>query len=147
MTETLRHQMDAALGRVVVPRLREHAFTGSLPHFRRRTAGGIDLLSFQFDKWGGGFVIEISRCPADGFVTHWGKEIPPNKVTAQDPHPDQRHRLKANEGSATDSWFRYEGGDTEQVAQDVLEKLSDAEVWWATRIEAEESASRTTQRP
>jgi hypothetical protein len=114
MTDNLREQMDAALDRLVVPRLRELAFSGSMPHFRRRTENVIDLLSFQFDKRGGGFVIEISRCPAQGFVTYWGKAIPPNKVTAQDPHPDQRLRLQPREGSGTDSWFRYEGGAVEQ---------------------------------
>jgi hypothetical protein len=30
-------------------------------------------LTFQFDRHGGGFVIEIGQCPADGCTTHWGE--------------------------------------------------------------------------
>ena len=46
---------------ILVPELRKEGFTGSYPHFRRPNKdGGFDILSFQFDKCGGSFLIEIS---------------------------------------------------------------------------------------
>jgi hypothetical protein len=100
--------MISALKAVVVPRLRESGFLGSFPHFRRPKAACIDLLTFQFDKKGGGFLVEIAQCPVDGITTHWGKHIGPDKVTAWDVTSTQRVRLKPHAGSNTDSWFRYD---------------------------------------
>ena len=91
---SLRELMEKELKAAVVPKLRATGFSGSFPHFRRATEIGIDLLTFQFDKNGGGFVIEISRSPVEGVTTHWGKVIEPKRVTAWDMHPDQRQRLQ-----------------------------------------------------
>jgi hypothetical protein len=49
-----RSRMIAALQAHVVPELRRRGFKGSFPHFRRAAAQRIDLLTFQFDKWGAG---------------------------------------------------------------------------------------------
>jgi len=62
-------EMVKAIKRIVAPRLREMGFKGSFPHFRRPTKAQIDLLTFQFDNQGGGFILEISRCPTDGIRT------------------------------------------------------------------------------
>jgi hypothetical protein len=115
----------------VVPQLRNASFKGSMPHFRRAMEEGIDLLTFQFDRNGGGFVIEISHCPKEGVTTHWGKAIGPSQVTAWDLHPDQRHRIKALPGSGTDSWFRYDNGQVVECAKQVLAAIPAAEEWWA----------------
>jgi len=129
--------MDAALSDLVVPVLREKGFKGSLPHFRRARPGVVDLLTFQFDKWGGGFVIEISRCSDKGVTTHSGEQIPPNKVTAWDLHPDKRQRIQPREGSGTEDWFRFDGSfpprafRAKRAAKQVLECLPRAEEWWA----------------
>ncbi|MGA8154228.1 MAG: DUF4304 domain-containing protein [Terriglobales bacterium] len=60
--------MISSLQKLFVPALRERDSKGSLPHFRRPMVDRIDLLTIQFDKWGGGFVIEISNCAPDGIV-------------------------------------------------------------------------------
>ena len=115
----------------VVPILREKGFGGSFPHFRRIRGGQIDLMSFQFDKWGGGFVVEISKCGPEGVTMSWGEKIPPKKVTAQHLNPNERLRLGC-EGPSTDNWFRYDRGNApDTVAQEVVNKLNDAEKWWA----------------
>jgi hypothetical protein len=101
-------QMKKALKDIVIPRLRERGFTGSFPHLRRRRPERIDLLTFQFDRHGGGFIIEIGQCPPDGFTTYWGKRIAPDKVTAWDLSPKQRARVKPGAGSGPESWFRYD---------------------------------------
>jgi hypothetical protein len=133
-----RKKMNKALKGIVVPQLRERGFKGSLPHFRRASRAKIDLLTFQFDRYGGGFVIEISKCPPDGLITSWGEHIPVNKVCAWDMHPDDRYRLKPGPGGSTEDWFRFDeqtkikSSDIyEQVARSVLPYLDSAERWWA----------------
>jgi hypothetical protein len=128
-------RMARALNEIVVIRLRERGFKGSFPHFRRPGEGKIDLLTFHFDKRGGGFVIEISQCPVDGITTHWGTRIPANKVRAWDVHPNQRFRLQPGPGNSTSGWFRYDGDRPseevfERTAQEVLPFLERAEAWW-----------------
>lgn len=133
-----RDKMNEALKNIVVPRLRQKGFKGSLPHFRRRGETKIDLLTFQFDKRGGGFVIEISKCPTDGITTAWGRHILADKVSALDMHPDERLRLKPSSGISTDDWFRYDkkpllspSSVYEKTARSVLPFLEEAEQWWA----------------
>ncbi|MDF7800823.1 DUF4304 domain-containing protein [Pontiellaceae bacterium B1224] len=102
-----RDSINSALKRIVIPELRKQGFKGSLPHFRRIT-DHVDLLSFQFNKYGGGFVVEVAKGDCDDFTTYWGKYIPANKLSAWDLHPDNRTRLKPNQGSGIDCWFRYD---------------------------------------
>ena len=126
-----RKEMIVALNSIVVPVLRHRGFTGSFPHFRRFGTKQIDLITIQFDKWGGGFVVEISKCGTDGITMPWGKRISPKKVTAHDMHPKDRYRLGC-EGPGTDDWYRYDKGNTlEAVAHEVVEQLDKAEKWWA----------------
>jgi hypothetical protein len=126
-----REEMIVAIKNVVVPELRERNFTGPFPHFRRLRPEQIDLLSFQFDKWGGGFVVEISKCDPGGVTMSWGEHISPKKVTAQHLVPNDRIRLGC-EGPSTDHWFRYDRGKSpEVVAREVTQHLDKAEKWWA----------------
>lgn len=126
-----RLKMISALRNNVVTTLREKGFKGSFPHFRRITDKKIDLLTFQFDKYGGGFVVEVAKCSPKGLTHHWGEKVPPNKVTAHDVHPDDRLRL--NDGP--DDWFRYDLANApesiyEKVAIEVLNHLDEAEAYW-----------------
>lgn len=127
--------MIAALKEHVLPALRERGFKGSFPHFRRPAEGAIHLLTFQFDRNGGAFLIEIAASPVTGATTHWGKHIPPQKVTAWDISPPDRPRLR---GKGDDCWFRYDTPQVSpfrcrQVALEVLPWLDQAERWWAGR--------------
>jgi hypothetical protein len=129
-------RMVRALKEIVVTRLRDRGFKGSFPHFRRLSQGRIDLLSFQFDMQGGGFVIEISKCPPNGITTYFGESIPPNKVTVLHIHPGERVRLQpGNFDSSPLDWFRYDGPNRsvdiyEKTAKDVLPFIEKAERWW-----------------
>ena len=122
-----RDQMKKALKDVVVPRLKEAGFAGSFPHLRRRRPDRIDLFYFQFDRHGGGFIIELAQCAPDGFTTYWGKQIAPDKVTARDLPPTQRARIQPRVGSGTDSWFRYDASDFTKTAESVLPFVGQAE--------------------
>ena len=136
-----RDKMIEALQKSAIPKLREMGFKGSFPHFRRASETRIDLLTFQFDKWGGGFIIEISQCPIAGITTHWGKRIAPDKVKAWDMYPDQRLRLhpragSSTAGSSTRDWFRYDkpqNGTFAEIAESVLPFLTKAEKWWSSQ--------------
>lgn len=145
MTMSLRASMDAALKEIVVPVLRNRGFKGSLPHFRRLTNSSAELLTFQFDKWGGGFIVEIASCSIDGFTTHWGKHIPANKLTAQDIHPNSRKRIQPLEGSGVDAWFRFDVADASQVASSLLGHLSVAESWWQEQSRIPTPANTTVK--
>ena len=132
-----RAQMEAALRAVVVPLLRQLGFRGSLPHFRRVTTDSVDLISFQYDRSGGGFVVEVARGGASGYTSSWGKSIPPEKLTAPDVHPHFRPRLSP-QGIApgSDHWFRFDLGThslserVNRAAQAVASCLPQAEQWW-----------------
>ena len=131
-----REEMIKSLCEIVVPKLRQFNFKGSFPHFRRQTAERINLLTFQFDRSGGGFVIEIANCKPYGFTTPWGLEIKPNKLTAHDVY--KRKRIKSNtEGRSTDDWFRYDrkylfglGDIYKKISKEVLLKFDIAEEYW-----------------
>jgi len=122
--------MIAELKRVVQPFLRSAGFSGSFPHYRRIGGVFIDLLTFQFDRHGGGFVIEIARCSGEGIITYWGKYIPPNEVTAWNVNPPFRKRLKAaQQASGTDGWFRYDVRPISEVAITAKMALERYDIW------------------
>jgi hypothetical protein len=121
--------MERELKAIVVPWLRERGFNGSFPHLRRVGQIATDLLTFQFDRHGGGYVIEIARCPPEGIVTHWGKAIPAQAAKAWDVHPSRRKRIQAENTSGTAGWFRFDVQRPKQLAALTLQKLSDETLW------------------
>lgn len=130
--------MVKCLNEIVVPALRNLDFKGSFPHFRRIKDDRINLLTFQFDRSGGGFVIEIANCRSDGITTAWGLEIKPNKVTAHD--VNKRKRIQSNmdtTSSLTDDWFRYDKESLfglvnvyKKLCKEVLHRIPIAEDYW-----------------
>ena len=120
-----------------VPKLRDLGFQGSYPHFRRPLATRTDLITFQFDKYGGGFVVEISKAPPGDFTTSWGEIIPIKKLTASYLPPDERLRL-GSKGVNSDYWFRYDRSPLfrkkptfEELAKEVCDLIEvQAEPWW-----------------
>src|SRR5262245_39270311 len=99
--------MRMALNRIVVPELQRRGFTGTLPHFRRVMGARLAVLSFQFDKWGGRFTINLSVAPAAGFTTQWGEFIPPDKLTT-DYDTGPATRIHPGSDGQTESWFRFD---------------------------------------
>lgn len=127
--------MIATLKEHVVPVLRARGFKGSFPHFRRPTDAAIHLLTFQFDRWGGGFVVEVASCSAEGVTMQWGEHVVPAKVTAH----DVSHRLRLGAAEiGSDHWFRYDRCDAETfgdryeaLAREVLVHVDgQAEIFW-----------------
>ena len=114
----------------IIPWLRTKGFKGSFPHFRRPGPSTIDLLTFQFDRHGGGYVVEIAQCPSEGIITHWGKVIPARDAQAWDVHPSRRKRICADSSRlGTGGWFRFDQTPPKRLAALTIEKLSDATIW------------------
>ena len=140
-----RERMIAALKKQVVPVLRARGFKGSFPHFRRLTSTVIHLLTFQFDKWGGGFFVEIAGCPPEGATMYWGEHVPPAKVNAW--HLNRRLRLGAPDEKTDGRWFRFDSKDGlwndaayEALASEVLPYLDkQAEAWWTDKWNASQA--------
>jgi len=138
MSGSDRDEMIENLNEIVVPVLRQLNFQGSFPHFRRITFDRINLLTFQFDRSGGGFVIEIANCKPGDFKTSFGREIKQNKLTAHD--LDIRKRIQSNmqtTSSLKGDWFRYDkkqlfglGDIYKKVCKEVLSKLDIATEYW-----------------
>jgi hypothetical protein len=128
-----RDAMTAALKETLVPALRARGFKGSLPHFRRVGPERVDLLTVQFDRHGGGFMVEISRCGSAGITTAWGKHVPAARVTAHDLHPSKRHRLGSPAPGIDGRWFRFDDGTPiRSVAKFLVDHLGEADRWWAS---------------
>ena len=128
MTET-RANMEQTLKLRVIPWLREQGFVGSMPHLRRISTTHVDLLTFQFDLHGGGFIVEIAQCPPAGIVTHWGNVIPAKKARVGDVHPSRRKRIAAFDSAGTDGWFRFDRDPADQIAAQLLQKLGAPGLW------------------
>lgn len=131
---TDRQEMIEELKRVVQPHLRAEKFVGAFPHFRRLGEDAIDLVTFQFDRNGGGFLIEIARCPRDGLLSAFGTHLPPNKTRAWDVHPNFRKRIQQRPGPGTDAWFRFDATAAPKIAAEVLSRLSQRDLWDDVRI-------------
>lgn len=122
--DVMRSKMNKALKDLVIPELRKTGFSGAFPHFRRIKSAQIDLLTFQFDKYGGGFIIELAFAKNESFKTHWGKEIPSNKLTAHDLNNRVRiHPVGFLENSSTDDWFRYDKSKSQHIFQEISEQV------------------------
>ncbi|MFE1245755.1 DUF4304 domain-containing protein [Fictibacillus sp. NPDC058756] len=125
-----RDEMIKVLKSILIPLLREKGFKGTFPHFRRRLDTRIDLFSIFFDKYGGGFIVEIGASPINGFSIKGGPSIPPDKVNTT--HHVPYTRLEPTEEHDS---FRY---DEEPVPDNIYEKLvyevvsllPKAEEWW-----------------
>ncbi len=131
-----REQMIAALREIVIPTLRKLGFSGSFPHFRRARENQIDVLSFQFNRYGGSFVVELAYCSPEGIATSWGEQISAKKVCAHHIHPQRRVRLGSNPPEKADHWFYFESSGENIYQETALEVLSifqsKAELFWQT---------------
>ena len=107
-----RKEIDTFLKKTIIPQFREAGFKGSFPHLRRITETSVDLITFQFDRYGSGFVIELAKTKNEVFKTYWGKEILQSKLTAHDLNERTRiHPKGILKDSAAEDWFRFENSD------------------------------------
>ena len=128
-----RKNMIKALRQEVVPLLRRAGFSGSFPHFRRISKDKIDLIMFQFNKYGGSFVIEVAQCSPKGRIHSWGEKVPPEKVKVYDCLTEDRERITYDKDIDRDEWISYENADYEKAAKEVTHYIDKAESWFKNR--------------
>ena len=99
--------MNDALKRHVVPSLRSLGFKGSIPNFyRQHDDDHVDLLAFQFNKYGGSFVVEIGFADPERQNVYFARDTPSKKLEVNQTTRRLRVGAKA-EGS--DFWFAFDG--------------------------------------
>jgi hypothetical protein len=131
-----RNKMIDAIRHVVVPTLRDMGFRGSYPHFKRIRDSQIDLLMFQFNRYGGSFVVEVAFCDPAGWTHANGRYIPAKEVQVGDISPRQRLRLGSCPPKQADHWFSFEPESSSIYTDTALEALSlirsQGEDFWRT---------------
>lgn len=95
--------MKSYLNKHVISSLFNKGFTGKYPHFRRECANCIELISFQTNKWGGSFTVEVSAVfpnSKNKNYTEW-EGLTEDQITVW--NTNERYRLKG----MYDGWFYY----------------------------------------
>jgi hypothetical protein len=128
--------MRKSLKKILVPALKETGFNGKGWNFQR-SSGSLDLLSVQFWKYGGQFILEAARQPRGDFHTSWGEVVPEAQVTVAHISPHKRARLEQLDTAAAFSWFTFQDfGDDQSrydaLARQVIELLPQLEHWLDT---------------
>lgn len=131
--------MQRALQTRVVPQLRERGFRGSFPDFRRVGSVQTDVLTFQFNKWGRSFIIELGRATLGPYQNAMGQVIPATELSASHLALADRARLHAGRSARREVWFRF--GPSlrwwrnprrfDRTADQVVALLPQADAWWA----------------
>ncbi len=153
----VREKMNRALKAIAVVKLRQLGFKGSFPHFRRIYQEHADLAVFQFNKYGGSFVVEIASLTTEQVAAHWKADLSLNNATVYD--ANKRHRLGAvGDG---DNWFvfgmendkpNHEQVEADSVYESIAERVaalfaSEGEQWWASSNTAFERDAPKAARP
>ncbi|MFC4818574.1 DUF4304 domain-containing protein [Flavobacterium sp. GCM10023249] len=135
---TERAKMIKSLNQIFIPELRKLKFKGSFPHFRKTENEKTNLLTFQFDRDGGGFVIELANHKGKEYKTYWNEIIELNKLTAH--NLNERKRIypnSENEENGKNSWFRYDktsllsfGNKYDKLAKKAVERIPLMEKYW-----------------
>ena len=95
--------MIGSLNRTVIQKLKANGFTGRYPHYRKDCGDHIKLVSFQTNKYGGSFTVEISAAFPDGKDKNFSLYGNMTKETLNVTATDERYRLPG----MFDGWFYY----------------------------------------
>lgn len=86
--------MRKALKRHWLPEMTRLGFVGAGSHYRRLEPEAQDLLTLQYWKFGGEFILEFARRCRGPFETTWGKPIPESEMEVIYLNPLERARLE-----------------------------------------------------
>lgn len=132
----LNEKMREQIKQDIVPYLRSIGFKGSYPHFRRNHEVGIDLVTFQSDKWG-----NPSFCIEYGFTSQFitsdcgpsRTKTPKNLSTIDLKLPNRRRLNPRNVDSKSefaDYWYSFSEGSINQCVEQVASDLQIPVAWW-----------------
>ena len=98
-----RDIMQSALKEHTFTLLKEQGFTGKHPNFRRKFDNCIELISFQTNKWGGSFAIEVSAVFPNSSNTNYNLYAGVTEDAIGVEATNERYRLPG----MYDGWFYY----------------------------------------
>jgi len=143
-------KMRVCLKERVLPYLRSKGFKGVLPHLRRIDADGIDLITFQFDKYG-----RPSFCVEYAFTAPFtpyelGPKFVVSEKNVKTSNFGLKNRLRLNPANAEskvpfdDYWFDFEQTSCSECAEKVIQALPIAEKWFLLNRDDQFHASKGT---
>ena len=109
--------MRKALKRHLFPELARFGFVWKTSNFQRIDTNFQDLLSLQYWKYGGEFILEFARRERGPFSTNWGPVIAENELDVTYLSPTLRARLEQL-GPTTGQYLR--GFDFSSFGEDAL---------------------------
>lgn len=123
---TNRQIMLKVLNKNVIPSLLEQGFTGKHPHYRREKDNCIEFISFDTNKWGGSFTIEVSAIFPDSKFTNCLDDTLAEDVWGT----SNRYRLDG----LLDGWFYYDDEDftletAEKICDEINKQFDKAFIW------------------
>ena len=109
-----------SLRRFVIPELVRLSFVGKTSSFQRTGLDFLDLLSVQYWKYGGEFILEFGRRERGDLLTSWGVLVPEAKIDVAYVNVLQRARLVRDTRAEGFRGFRFEGFGEDTSAYDSL---------------------------
>jgi hypothetical protein len=97
----------AGLKKYVLPEIKKSGYSGTFPHFRKKDGNSANFLSFQFNKYGGSFIVEAGWSNSlEKDLPAWSKKIPFGKLNYGHININKRKRLQPK-NTGPDFWFDY----------------------------------------
>ena len=114
--------MRGSFRSILIPALASRGFRGKRTAFRRLGPDYLDLLSIQYWKYGGSFVLEFGRTVRGDFQTSWGPTIPEDELDVSHLPPPRRARLEDRDPLPDDIFhgFKFEGFGSNPIPYDAL---------------------------
>ena len=129
--------MRKSLRARVLPALRQSGFSGDFPHFRRQTTTHFEFVTFQFNKYGGSFIIELGQWPIAQPVPDDAAGMPFAKLNSWCLPLAARARLSPALRDRPQRWFSYKptlfgrsDARFDRAAKDLLGKLPEVLAWF-----------------
>ena len=123
-----------SLRKYLLPELKKFGFIGKTSSFQRTDSEFLDLLSIQYWKYGGEFILEFARQGRGDLLTSWGVLVPEAKLDVAYVSPLNRARLIRGPKASGFGGFRFGrfGEDSEsydQLALHVASLLPQVDAW------------------
>lgn len=120
----LREAVNREIKSVIVPELRKFNFKGSFPHFKRIFDDGkVDYLSFQFNRYGGSFVIELAVAypykGKEGNFCYWDEVTPELIKKSNYGYTNERLRIEPHKGK----WYEFNDQNYQKIVALALQLI------------------------
>lgn len=132
--------MRKALRKHLLPALVAAGFSGRTNHFMRLLPAAQDLLSIQYWKYGGSFVLEFGRRERGPLHTSWGPVVPEDELQVAYLPVGDRARLQDRNAPRDDVFggFSFAGFEEDTARYEALGArvagcLPQVEAWLSTR--------------